>query len=111
MSIAPMWRRLAALLVDWLLCMLISLGLLHSRFWTIAIFAFEDYMLTAMAGITIGKRLLGIRVIRTNGDRVVGFLWAAVRTSLLLTVVTPLLTDRDLRGMHDRASDTVVVRL
>jgi uncharacterized RDD family membrane protein YckC len=111
MSVAPMWRKIAALFVDWLLCMLISVGLLHSRFWTIAIFAFEDYMLTAMAGITIGKRLLGIRVIRANGDRVVGFRWAAVRTLLLLTVVPPLLADRDLRGLHDRASDTMVVRL
>jgi RDD family len=110
MSVAPMWRRLAALFADWLLCMLIAAGLLHSQYWTIAIFAFEVYVLTAMAGITVGKRLLGIRVIRTNGGRV-GFRWAAVRTLLLLTVVPPLLTDRDLRGLHDRASDTVVVRL
>jgi hypothetical protein len=26
-------------------------------------------------------------------------------------VIPPLLTDRDLRGMHDRASDTVVIRM
>jgi len=26
-------------------------------------------------------------------------------------VVPPLLTDRDLRGLHDRASDTIVVRM
>lgn len=110
LSVAPMWRRLAALFVDWLLCMLIAIGLLHSQFWTIAIFAVEVCVLTAMGGITIGKRILGIRVIRTNGDRV-GFRWAAVRTLILLTVVPPLLTDRDLRGLHDRASDTVVVKL
>jgi hypothetical protein len=36
---------------------------------------------------------------------------APVRTALLLTVVPPLLTDRDLRGLHDRASDTIVVRI
>jgi hypothetical protein len=29
----------------------------------------------------------------------------------LLTAIPPLLTDRDLRGLHDRASDTIVVRL
>jgi hypothetical protein len=40
----------------------------------------------------------------------VGFRWALVRTLLLLAVVPPLLTDRDLRGLHDRAADTVVVR-
>jgi hypothetical protein len=26
-------------------------------------------------------------------------------------VVPPLLTDRDLRGLHDRATDTIVVRM
>jgi hypothetical protein len=30
---------------------------------------------------------------------------------ILLTVIPPLLTDRDLRGLHDRASDTVVIRV
>jgi uncharacterized RDD family membrane protein YckC len=74
------------------------------------IFAAEDYLLTAVGGITIGKRLLGIRVIRVGGGRV-GFGWAALRTLLLLTVLPPLFTNRDLRGLHDRAADTVVVRL
>jgi hypothetical protein len=110
MSVAGMGRRLAALLVDWLLSMLIAYWLTHSQFWTIAVFAVEVYLLTALSGITVGKRLLGIRVIRTKGGPV-GFGWAAVRTLLLLTVVPALLTDRDLRGLHDRAADTVVVRL
>ena len=110
MSVAPMWRRLAALFADWLLCTVIAIGLIRSQYWTIAIFAVEVYLLTAMLGITVGKRILGIRVIRTNGDRV-GFKWAAVRTLLLLAVVPPLFSDRDLRGLHDRAADTIVVKL
>jgi uncharacterized RDD family membrane protein YckC len=110
MSVASMGRRALALIIDWLLCMLIAYWLTHSQYWTIVVFAIEVYLLTALAGITVGKRILGIRVIRTNGNRV-GFGWAAVRTLLLLTVVPPLLTDRDLRGLHDCASDTVVVNL
>jgi uncharacterized RDD family membrane protein YckC len=110
MSVAPMWRRVAALFADWLLCMVIAVGLLRSQYWTIAIFAVEVYLLTAMLGITVGKRILGIRVIRTNGGRV-GFKWAAVRTLLLLAVVPPLFSDRDLRGLHDRAADTIVVEI
>ena len=51
-----------------------------------------------------------MRVIRTDGGRP-GFGWAALRTVLLLCVVPRLLTDRDLRGFHDRASDTIVVRM
>jgi uncharacterized RDD family membrane protein YckC len=46
----------------------------------------------------IGKRVMGIRVARLNG-RPVGFGWA-----LLLAVVPPLVTDRDLRGLHDCAA-------
>ena len=49
-SVASMPRRILALFIDWLLCMLISYGLLHSQFWTIAIFAVEVYVLTATTG-------------------------------------------------------------
>jgi hypothetical protein len=109
-SVASMGRRLLALIIDWLLCMVIAYWLTHSQFWTIAVFAVEDYVLTALTGSTVGQRLLGIRVIRTDGS-LVGLRWALVRTAILLTVVPPLLTDRDLRGLHDRAADTIVVRL
>jgi hypothetical protein len=109
-SVASMPRRVLALFIDWLLCMLIAYWLTHSQFWTIAVFAVEVYVLTATTGFTVGKRLAGIRTIRTNGD-LVGFWWALVRTALLLTVIPPLLTDRDLRGLHDRASDTIVIRI
>jgi uncharacterized RDD family membrane protein YckC len=105
-----MARRVGALLADWLLCTVIALGLTGSQWWTIAVFAVENYVLTATAGITIGHRLFGIRLIRPGGGPI-GFGWAAVRTLLLLTVVPPLLTDRDLRGLHDRAADTIVVRI
>jgi hypothetical protein len=109
-SVASMPRRVVALLIDWLLSMVIAYWLTHSQFWTIAVFAIETYILTALTGTTVGKRLVGIRVIRLSGGQV-GFGWALVRTAILLTVVPPLLTDRDLRGLHDRASDTVVVRI
>jgi len=109
-SVASMPRRVLALFIDWLLCMLIAYGLLRSQFWTIAVFAVEVYVLTATTGFTVGKRLAGNRTIRTDGS-LVGFKWALVRTAILLTVIPPLLTDRDLRGLHDRASDTVVVLL
>jgi len=108
-SVATIGRRLLALLVDWLLCSLIALAIFHSRWWTLAIFAAETYLLTALTGFTVGKRLLGIRVARMDG-RPVGFVWALVRTALLLTVVPALITDRDLRGLHDRAANTIVIR-
>jgi uncharacterized RDD family membrane protein YckC len=110
MSVASMGRRMMALLIDWLLSMLIAYWLTGSQFWTIAVFAVEVFVLTALTGCTVGKRLLGIRVMRTGGG-LVGFRWALVRTAILLTVVPPLFSDRDLRGLHDRAADTIVVRI
>jgi hypothetical protein len=107
-----MGRRFLALLIDWLLCTLIAYGLFRSRYLTIAVFAVEVYLGTALGGFSIGKRLLSIRVVRVlRRGEPVGFRWAAVRTLLLLCVIPALLVDRDLRGMHDRASDTVVVRV
>jgi RDD family len=109
-SVASMPRRVLALFIDWLLSMAIAYWLTHSQFWTIAVFAVEVFVLTALGGSTVGKRLLGIRTVRVGGGPV-GFGWALVRTAILLTAVPPLLTDRDLRGLHDRASNTVVVRI
>lgn len=109
-SVSGMGRRLGALFIDWLACMLISLAAFRSQYWTLAIFAVETYVLTALTGLTLGKRLTGIRVVRLDG-KPVGFGWALVRTLLLLTVIPPLVTDRDLRGLHDRAANTVVIRL
>ena len=124
MSVSPLGRRLAALILDWVLCELIVAGVTrHSIFsgasdpqyfttlyWTLLVFGLEVWLLTAISGITVGKRLLSIRVIRTDGGRP-GFGWALVRTVLLLFVVPALLSDRDLRGLHDRAADTIVVRM
>ena len=117
-----MGRRLLALIIDWLLCeLVVSAVTRHSMIgvsdhayvatqdWTLLVCALEIYVLTAVSGLTIGKRVLGLRVIRTDGRRP-GFAWAGVRTILLFLVVPPLLSDRDLRGLHDRAADTIVVR-
>jgi uncharacterized RDD family membrane protein YckC len=109
-SVASMPRRVLALFIDWLLSMLIAYWLTRTQFWTIAVFTVEVFVLTALTGCTVGKRVAGIRVMRTGGGPV-GFRWSLVRTAILLTVIPPLLTDRDLRGLHDRASDTIVVRL
>ena len=109
-SVASMPRRVVALFIDWLLSMLIAYWLTRLQFWTIAVFAVEVYILTALGGSTVGKRLVGIRTVRIGGGPI-GFGWALVRTAILLTVIPPLLTDRDLRGLHDRASNTIVVRI
>jgi uncharacterized RDD family membrane protein YckC len=123
MSVAPMGRRLIALIVDWVLCYLIASSLVRHNVFTVTdaryqdaqwaallLFVVEVYLLTSVSGLTVGKRLLGIRTIRTDGS-VPGFKWAALRTALLVCVIPACLSDRDLRGLHDRAADTIVVRI
>jgi uncharacterized RDD family membrane protein YckC len=113
-AISGMGRRVGALFIDWILSALIVAALIRppyweAQYWTLAIFAAQDLVLTALTGVTIGKRLLRIRVARLDGRMVGG--WALVRTVLLLCVIPPLILDRDLRGLHDRASNTAVVRI
>jgi uncharacterized RDD family membrane protein YckC len=87
----------------------VALAIFHTPGWTLVVFSVEVWLLTALTGFTLGKRVLGIRVARLDG-RPVGFGWALVRTILLITVIPPLVTDRDLRGLHDRAANTIVLR-
>jgi len=109
-SVARVGRRIGALFIDWLLCMIISLAAFRTQYWTIAVFAVEVYVLTALTGFTVGKRLLRMRVVRLDG-KPIGLWWALIRTLLLLAVVPPLIFDNDLRGLHDKAANTLVIRI
>jgi uncharacterized RDD family membrane protein YckC len=109
-SVAGIGRRLGALMIDWLMCTAIALAAFHNQYFTIVVFAVEIYVLIALTGFTVGKRLLGLRVVRLDG-KPVGLLWALVRTILFLAVVPPLVFDQDQRGLHDKAANTVVIRI
>jgi uncharacterized RDD family membrane protein YckC len=54
--------------------------------------------------------LMRLRVLGANG-RPPRPHWNLVRTVLLMLIIPPLLQDGDMRGVHDRASGTVVVRV
>jgi uncharacterized RDD family membrane protein YckC len=116
-SVAGYGRRLGALFVDWVVALLtvsflaavLGWHLSPGNLWPLLAFGVETWLLTGLLGLTIGKRLFGMRVVRLDG-RPVGPLWALVRTALLLVVVPALLWDRDYRGLHDRAAHTAVVR-
>jgi uncharacterized RDD family membrane protein YckC len=115
-SVAGIGRRFGALLIDWVACAVIAMGVLGGdkdlakvQYLTLAIFAAETYLLTALTGYTLGKRLLGLRVARVDGVPV-GLVMGLIRTVLLLLVVPPLVLDKDLRGLHDRAARTIAIR-
>jgi uncharacterized RDD family membrane protein YckC len=115
-AVAGYGRRLLALLVDWLIALLITQVLAAVYHWnpgtrsfvTFAIFGVLAWLLTGIFGTTIGKRLVGVRTVRLDGRRV-GLLWALERAVLLVLLIPAVLWDRDHRGLHDRAANTVVV--
>ena len=121
-SVAGWSRRFAALFIDWIACTVIAIAFFYHphpghmtdvftqpRLWTPVLFAAQDFLLTALTGFTLGKRLLRLQVVRLDG-RPVG-LRALPRTLLLMLVVPALMMDRDLRGLQDKAAGTVVVQV
>jgi RDD family len=109
-SVSGIGRRLVALVLDWLACRLIAVGLFGlSEWWVPAVFAIEYIVLLSTLGSTLGMRLVGIRVSALGGGAP-GPLGVAVRTILLMLVIPAVVYDRDTRGLHDRATGTVVVR-
>ncbi|GAA4188752.1 RDD family protein [Microbispora amethystogenes] len=115
-AVAGWGRRLGAVVVDWLLCTwAIAGGLLRARGADVGavglgVFAAEYVLLVGTIGMTLGMRLFGIRVAGLDGGRP-RFLGVLIRTFLLCLAVPALIWDRDRRGLHDRASGTVVVNL
>ena len=73
-------------------------------------FAVVTVVTLVVFGQTPGMRLLGLRLAHPRpGERLA--LWrAVVRTALLCLLVPALLVDADGRGLHDRLTDTAVVR-
>lgn len=74
-----------------------------------AVLAVENILLLTLTGQTLGMKLIGIRVQAVRGGAP-GFLGSCVRTALLLLLLPALVFDRDSRGLHDKASGTVVVK-
>lgn len=70
-----------------------------------------DYVLGVLvAGRTLGMYLFGLRLIRVDETAAIGPRRIVVRTVLLLLLVPAIVFDRDGRGLHDRLTDSAVVR-
>jgi uncharacterized RDD family membrane protein YckC len=117
-SLARMGRRLAALLVDWLLAYglaalgmtlgLISLRLLSSA--VLVIWLVLGVLAVRLFEFTPGQFVLGLRVASVDDRLHVGLGRAAVRGAMIALVIPALFVDVDGRGLHDRLTGTAVVR-
>ena len=112
-SLAGFGRRLVAIAIDWVLCLLIAGWLLRhaglGQFGPLLVLFVENVLLVGTAGATVGHRLLGMRV-ETVPGAAPGLRRALVRSLLLCLAVPPLVWDADHRGFHDRAAGTLVAR-
>src|ERR1700735_3211330 len=117
-SLARMGRRLAALLVDWLLAYglaalgmtlgLISLRLLSSA--VLVIWLVLGVLAVRLFEFTPGQFALGLRVASVDDRLHVGLGRAAVRGVMIALVIPALFVDIDGRGLQDRLTGTAVVR-
>ncbi len=110
-SLGKMGRRVSALLIDWSAALLVSYAFFSAdNTATLAIFALQSAILTALTGSTFGHRLVGLKLVRLDGVPVIGFAKAMVRVGLILLVLPAVIWDNDNRGLHDKAAGTVLVR-
>ena len=112
-SVAPAGPRLGAFLVDVVLSSLVAAlftlpDLPRNR--SLLVFAVLYFGFTVLVGQTPGMRLLKLRVVRLDGKAPVGVWRAAVRTAGVILLVPALLRDREGRSLHDRLTQTAVVR-
>jgi hypothetical protein len=117
-SLAHTGRRLAALLIDWLIGY--GLAALAMKFGLISMSALSTTVLAvwlvigvislSLFGFTPGQLALGLLVVPVDGAPRVGFVRALVRGVLVALVVPALFTDADMRGLQDRVTGTAVLR-
>lgn len=110
-SIARAGRRILGICIDWGIALLISNFAFAGDPWaTLAVFAAEQILLVGTLGYSIGHRIAGIHVTKLGGGPA-GPLPALVRALLLCLVIPAVIFDPDQRGLHDKAMNTVLVRL
>jgi RDD family len=115
-SLAPMGRRVVALLIDWLICyglaaLALGFGAISKELLAtsvLVIWFVLGVVAVRLFGFTPGQLVLGLGVVALDGRLGVGRL--VVRGLLVGLVVPPLFTDWDGRGLQDRVTGTAVVR-
>jgi uncharacterized RDD family membrane protein YckC len=112
-SVAPAGPRLAAFLVDVIMSALVA-GLFTApelpRNRSLLVFVVAYFVFTVLVQQTPGMRLLKLRVARVDRPAPVGVWRAVVRTVGVVLLVPVLLRDRHGRSLHDRITQTAVVR-
>ncbi len=112
-AISPMGRRVVALIIDWISSLLVANLIFRGQdvaLETLGIFALQTIVLMSFGGGSFGDRLLGIGIVRADGSGAVAIPRVVLRQLLLCLFVPAIIMNRDQRGLHDLAANTVMVR-
>lgn len=114
-------RRLVALLIDWVIASFSAVALfgwtgvrfppdgIRDQLIINGVFVVEVAILVGLTGFSIGKRIMGLRLINPDG-RPIGVLRALLRTMLLSLVIPAIVMTDDKRGLHELAAGSKVVK-
>ncbi|GAA4321461.1 RDD family protein [Klenkia terrae] len=111
-SVAGFGARAVAFVVDALLAAVVAAAVVQGipENWSLLSFGLITVVSLVLVGRTPGQALLKLQLAHPRqGERVA--LWrAVVRTALLMLLVPALVVDGDGRGLHDRLTQTAVIR-
>ena len=116
-SLASWGARIAALVVDWVICTVVAVLLFGTRvltgsgwtsWMTLSTFFVESTVLVAFAGGSAGQLVCRLAVVRLDNTPV-GLLRAALRAAMVSVVLPAVIIGSDRRGLHDLAAGTAVV--
>lgn len=109
-SVGRLGRRLAAIAIDWGLAVIISAGFFaYDAMATLLIFVGLQIVATVIVNASIGHLILGLRVVPMAGG-LLGVWRPVVRALLIALVIPAAFWDENNRGLHDRASGTILLR-
>ena len=115
-SVSSVGRKAVALVIDWLTAVVIAKALgtdmdpNQTSILVLEIFAAQVAMSTLLSGSSFGQRLMGIGVMTLDRQRL-PISRVLVRTALMCLVIPAVIYDRDNRGFHDKAVNSVVIRI
>src|SRR5687767_4356524 len=112
-SLASFGTRVIAFVVDALIAGVVAALFTAPelpRNWSLLSFGLVYVVSLVAFGQTPGMRLVGLRLAHPRQGQRLALWRAVVRTALLMLLVPALVVDADGRGLHDRLTDTAVVR-
>jgi uncharacterized RDD family membrane protein YckC len=115
-SVAGWGRRIAALFLDWFACLFVAnlitayagLSADAEPLLPLGVFLVEATLFTALTGGSFGQLALRVVIVRLD-NRPVTVVTAFVRTLLICLLVPPVVFNRDNRGLHDLAVNTIAL--